>query len=255
MGNSCCSSKSRARHKVKRTSSLPTNLPPQQVVVTASTPALPEPEQPQWNREEIERIVDACEVELKQLIATTEASPLPLHAQKPGIYIYGIDTARGFLMKSVWECPHPPETVLAFTQDNSFRLTWDPNLAECRHVGDVDAHISLTYERYNKILVVSARDILSAGKTCPIDIGLLDISVSVEIPEIPAEKGVVRARLFVGGYHILPTAQGSLVTLYNEMDFGGAIPRKLLVMMSARTLTGWVEAFNMGIAKFAVKDR
>jgi len=154
-------------------------------------------------------------------------------------------------MKSVWECPHAPEVVLAFTQNNEVRLTWDPNLAECRHIGDVDAAISLTYERYHKILVVSARDLLSAGKTCPIDKGLLDVSVSVEIPEIPPIKNVVRARLFVGGYHIVPTEQGSLVTLYNEMDFGGAIPRKLLVLMSARTLTGWVEAFNAAIAKYS----
>ncbi len=245
MGN-CCSSKSKPRRRTSKDDSNPTILSPQPVGPTASSPLPTEPGRP---ASDIERQMEACEQEMKALIATTEANPLPLHAEKPGIRIYGAETGRGFLMKSVWECPYSPEIVLQFTKNYSLRLTWDVNLAECRNVGDVNPDISLKYERYNKILVVSSRDLLTASKVCHLDNGLLDVSVSVEIPEIPPVKGTIRAHLFIGGYHIVPTAQGSLVTLYNEMDFGGAIPRRLLVMMSARTLTGWVEAFNVGIAK------
>ena len=239
MGN-CYGSK----HKPKGRLSKGQPPQPQPAPPTDSTPRPSE-----WPASDIERQIEACELELKTLIATTEANPLPLHAEKPGIRIYGTETGRGFLMKSVWECQFSPQIVLQFTRNHALRLTWDVNLAECRNVSDVNPQISLKYERYNKILVVSARDLLTAGKVCPIDNGFLDVSVSVTIPEIPPVKGIVRAHLFVGGYHIVPTAQGSLVTLYNEMDFGGAIPRKLLVIMSAKTLTGWVEAFNVAIAQ------
>lgn len=242
MGN-CYGSKSKRRIPKPLSPSRPTDP-------TDSTPPIPPSMPSQWPKSTIERQLEACEQELKALIATTEANPLPLCAEKPAIRIYGTETHRGFLMKSVWDCPFSPQIVLQFTRNYGLRVTWDVNLEECRNVGDVSPDISLKYERYNKILVVSARDLLTASKLCPIDTGLLDASVSVEIPDIPPVKGIVRAQLFVGGYHIVPTEQGSLVTLYNEMDFGGAIPRRLLVLMSARTLTGWVEAFNVGIAKY-----
>ena len=247
MGNRlCCGGKKTSRSAHSRPALEPKN-------VTMPTASTPRSTVARWDTEEIVRTVDACEQELKELIARTEVSPLPLCSQKPGIHIYGIDTPRGFLMKSVWDCPCPPHTVLAFTRDDATRLTWDPTLAECRQVMDITDEIGVTYERYNKIVIVSARDILSAGKLCSVDDGLLDVSVSIQMTDFPPVPGVVRAHLYVGGYHIRPTPQGSLVSLYNEMDFGGAIPRKLLVKMSAMTLTGWVTSFNQAIVKYAAE--
>ena len=241
MCKNCFKSKGSAKHQ---------KVPPPSIPVTPRFLPAPEPEpQLQWNKEEIERRIDFCEVELKQLIATTETSPLPLCAQKPGISIYGKETARGFLMKSEWECPHSPEAVLAFIQNNTLRLTWDPNLAECRRVGDVNAQVRLLYECDNEQFVPCPRDFLYAGKTCSYNGDRLYVKVSVEIAAIPPIPGHVRAHLFVGGYHLRPTAPGTLVTLYSEMDFGGGTPNRLLVKASSTTLKAWIEAFNQGIAR------
>ena len=230
----------------------PVITPKSNVRVTPHT----EPEENKWDQEEnktIQSLVAACETELKQLIATPETFPDP-HAYKPGINIYGKETPRGFLMKSEWKCPHSPETVLAFIQNNTLRPIWDPYLAECLSKGLVKDNIQLTYERDNVKFIPSPRDILYAGKVCPHDNGLLYVKVSVERQDIPLEEGVIRTNLFVGGYHILPTDQGSLVTLYSEMDFGGAVPKEVLVKASAKRLLGWVEAFNEKIASLRPLD-
>ena len=196
------------------------------------------------------REVGKCEQEFKALIETTEAKPLPLHVQKSGVSVFGTDTPRGFLMKSVWKCPYSPIVILAFTRNDSLRLSWDPNLAECRSIGFPTEEIEVKYERYKKILAVSQRDLLSAGQICTLPDGsFLDMSVSVEMPEIPPVEGIVRAHLFLGGYHIKACEGGATVALYNEIDYGGALPNKLLVTMSARTLTGFAEAFNTALSQ------
>jgi len=221
------------------------------VVTPVITPrAEPEENKLEEENKTIQSLVAACETELKQLIATPETFP----DQKPGIDIYGKETPRGFLMKSEWECPHSPETVLAFIQNNTLRPIWDPYLAECLSKGLVKDNIQLTYERDNVKFIPSPRDILYAGKVCPHDNGLLYVKVSVERQDIPLEEGVIRTNLFVGGYHILPTDQGSRVTLYSEMDFGGAVPKEVLVKASAKRLLGWVEAFNEKIASLRPLD-
>ena len=216
------------------------------VVTPVITPrAEPEENKLEEENKTIQSLVAACETELKQLIATPETFP----DQKPGIDIYGKETPRGFLMKSEWECPHSPETVLAFIQNNTLRLTWDPNLAECRRVGEVNAQVRLLYECDNEKFVPCPRDFLYAGKTCSYNGDRLYVKVSVEIAAIPPIPGHVRAHLFVGGYHLRPTAPGTLVTLYSEMDFGGGTPNRLLVKASSTTLKAWIEAFNQGIAR------
>lgn len=194
--------------------------------------------------------MEACVTEFRSAIRSTEEKPLPLQIQRPGIHIYGTDTKRGFLLKSVWESPYPAETVLAFTQNTALRLTWDVNLAERYAVGNVTEDISISYERYRKILGVAQRDLLSAGKTCKLEDGsILDASVSVEVADIPVNEGIIRAHLYMGGYHIRPTAHGCSISLYNDINYGGALPNKLLVPMSARTMLGFIEAFNTSLAK------
>lgn len=151
-------------------------------------------------------------------------------------------------MKSVWTSTFPPETVLAFAQNNSLRLNWDSNLAERRTIGCVTEEIRITYERYRKILGVAQRDMLTAGKTgILVDGSLLDWSVSVEIAEIPVISEVIRAHLYLGGYHIQATPEGSRIALYNEVNYGGALPNKLLVPMSARTMLSFVQSFNTAL--------
>lgn len=252
MGNShvpCCGSKPRPRqlpHKAKKQ----TNRPDQDRTCPPSPASSSRSHMTRWNSVQIERQVYACEQEFKALIGSTEASPLPLHAQKPGVCIYGTDTPRGFLMKSVWTSPYAPEAVLAFAQNNFLRLAWDQNLAERRTVGNISTEIRITYERYRKILGVSQRDMLCAGKTCILrDGSLLDVSVSVEIPEMPKVSDLIRAQLYLGGYHIQTSPQGSLVALYNEVNYGGVLPNKLLVPMSARTMLSFVHSFNTALSQ------
>jgi hypothetical protein len=254
MGNAnllCCSSKPKQRKYRTKPSASSTTI---EFLPTARavTPAPAVTSQSGWDETAILRAVETCEREFTALIATTEEKPLPLHVQKAGVQVFGIETTRGFLMKSVWECPYSPQDVLAFTKNDSLRLSWDPNLAECRIIGLVTSEIEVKYERYKKILAVSQRDLLSAGKSCTLSDGsLLDMSVSVELPAIPPLEGIVRAHLFLGGYHIKASELGARVALYNEINYGGSLPNKLLVTMSARTLTGFAEAFNAGLTKSA----
>lgn len=255
MGNAnvlCCGSKpKRQKYNIKPEVSTaaidfqPTARPLSPAVPSASDKS------PRWAVSEIVREVKACEQEFKTLIENTEGKQLPLHVQKAGISVFGTETYRGFLMKSVWKCPYSPEVVLAFTRNDSLRLSWDQNLAECRSIGFPTEEIEVKYERYKKIFAVSQRDLVSAGQICTLPDGsLLDMSVSVKIAEIPPIEGIVRAHLFLGGYHIKACEEGATVALYNEINYGGALPNKLLVTMSARTLTGFAEAFNTALAQW-----
>lgn len=255
MGNRtaiCCGSKPRPRKPSNKAKNLFSSVDLRQATSCPPSPASSYTtfETTRWNSTEIIKQVEACEQDFYALIDRTEATPLPLHAQKPGIQIYGTDTSRGFLMKSVWTSTFSPEVVLAFAQNNFLRLSWDPNLAERRTIGCVTEEIRITYERYKKILGVAQRDMLSAGKMCRLrDGSLLDWSVSVEIAELPVVQDVIRAHLYLGGYHIQATPQGSLIALYNEVNYGGALPNKLLVPMSARTMLSFVQSFNTALAQ------
>lgn len=242
MGSCCtCASKD-----VSRPGNIP-NTPRRIAVVTPQT----EPVEPNEDLEENKAIKDAldtCEGELKELITEPEAYFGTQVNKDPELWVK--ETEQGLLMKLRWECPCSPEAVLAFTQNTSIRTSWDPYLAECSDLSDPKANIKLTYELDNVRFIPSPRDLLYAGKTIPCDDGLLYVQVSAEIPEKPPVKGLVRAQLSIGGYHICPTASGSLVTLYSEMDFGGAVPKEAMIEACKKRRLGWVKAFNLGIAQF-----
>lgn len=78
---------------------------------------------------------------------------------------------------------------------------------------------------------------------------MADVSVSVEIPEMPKVSDLIRAQLYLGGYHIQTSPQGSLIALYNEVNYGGVLPNKLLVPMSARTMLSFVHSFNTALSQ------
>lgn len=265
MGNQalCCGSKPNKRKKTKELSTRPSeptprrspetpkdfsaaakSFPPREI--TTETPCPPEVP---WDTGAILAAVDAAFSELAELTVTSES--MKQHVNKPDMRIYGTETRRGFLMKSCWEVPYPPETVLKFENNNEFRLMWDPNVAELREVGHVTGEVGINYERYKKMMIVSQRDLLTAGRASKFKNGILDVSVSVEVKTEPEIRGMVRAQLFVGGYDIQPTETGSSVTLYSEMDFGGSVPKSMLVHMSALTLPGFIKAFREGLDKYA----
>jgi hypothetical protein len=106
------------------------------------------------------------------------------------------------------------------------------------------------YQRYKKVLTVSPRDMLLAIKTFPLNNAVVDVAVSIDLPERPVAEGVVRAKVHMGGFFAESRAEGGTrVIAATEIDFGGVIPRAMMLRMSAMAMPTYIRRLMEGVTK------
>lgn len=178
-----------------------------------------------------------------------KAKGLEVIVSNPGLQVYGRTCERGYFIKTVWETSISRDHVMGFIRKYEERPTWDPNLTECSLLSFTNG-VSLVYQRYKKVLTVSPRDMLLAIKTFPLNNAVVDVAVSIDLPERPVAEGVVRAKVHMGGFFAESRAEGGTrVIAATEIDFGGVIPRAMMLRMSAMAMPTYIRRLMEGVTK------
>lgn len=178
-----------------------------------------------------------------------KAKGLEVIVNNPGLQVYGRTCSRGYVIKTVWETSISRDYVMGFIRKYEERPLWDPNLTECSLLSFTNG-VSMVYQRYKKVLTVSPRDMLLAIKTFPLNNAVVDVAVSIDLPERPVAEGVVRAQVHMGGFFAESRAEGGTrVIAATEIDFGGVIPRAMMLRMSAMAMPTYIRRLMEGVMK------
>lgn len=169
-----------------------------------------------------------------------------------GFTVHSKENATGYTVISSWNLPFTPQTVVKFMRQSHLKQHWDRNVQEARKVSDITPEISVFYQVYRKILMMSQRDMLVVSKLTPLGAGWLEVCSSIESPMFPERKSVVRARVSLGGYYIdsiEPDLNGNVshCVSINETDFGGSVPKRMLLNFSIKHIPMYVKAMVQGI--------
>ena len=220
---------------------------------SSPTPPPPPPTDPRswFDLKAVTKSLDLALLELlKELEVPAAQDPtLELLINTEDFKVFGKDTEHGLMLKTNWTVPYSPDVYISFIRDFEARKRWDRNIEECRKLCYLAPDISINYQRYKKMMVVSKRELLVACRTVPLGDSVLDVSCSVETEEIPVAEDVVRARLHLGGYHVQPCEAGTKITAISVMDFGGAVPKPVLKRMSAFGLLLFTKALGTALAR------
>lgn len=183
-----------------------------------------------------------------QALSVISDTSLPLLADVDDIQVYGKTSDRGYFLKSVWRCEVPKERVIAFVRKYELRPTWDSNLAECRVVATGEG-VRLTYHRLKQVFTVSPRDFVAATKGYENANALIEVATSVNYPAIPTVDKIIRAKIYFGVFCAESEAARTRITTATEIDFGGVIPKALMLKMSARFTPTYVKNMRAGLQK------
>ena len=174
---------------------------------------------------------------------------LPLLVDTGEVQVYGKTSERGYFLKSVWQSQIPNDRIIAFVKRYEHRPKWDGNLVECRVVG-AEGGLMLTYHRMKKVFTVAPRDFIVASKSYTHGNTLIEVATSVTNANFPPVDNVIRAKIYFGAFSAerLPSGCTKVVTV-TEIDFGGALPRALMMQMSARYSPSYVKTLIAGLTK------
>jgi len=220
--------------------------------VTATTPEVSSSAKYQgWD---LPSICQGLSDALTQLLAIAEdTDSIPLLVNKPEVQVYGKDSGRGFLTKTSWTLAQSPAQFLAFLRESDLRCKWDSNVEQCCALAQLPDQVTVSYERYKKVALVSQRDVVIASMTQRCGDAWAVVSTSVSSSH-PTTSGVLRATMHVGGHWIKPLEQGCEVVSVSELDFGGALPVALLVKMSAMAMPGYIKAMQSALQTYTLAD-
>jgi hypothetical protein len=179
---------------------------------------------------------------------------LELKVRKDNVNVWARETPDGFILKAVWKVPHSSEVYMGYLRDLSQKMSWDSNLEETRLICNLSADVSVSYQRYKKVIPVSPRDFVIASKFERLPGSLLDISTSVESHLYPTNSAAVRARLLFGGYYLETIGQDeqsniTRVVSISETDFGGNLPKSLVKSMAALKMSTFVTSIDKALRK------
>lgn len=182
------------------------------------------------------------------VLKVIKAKDLDLLLSNADLRVYGRLTPRGYFIKTVWQTPLPPDTVMRFIRKYEERPTWDPNLTACSLLSAVNG-VSFVYQRYKKVLTVSPRDMVLGIKTYTLKDAMIDVAVSMDLPEYPVYEEAVRAQVYMGGFYAETTRDGTRVIAATEIDFGGVIPKVMMMRMSAMAMPTYIKRLMAGVQR------
>merc|ERR1711879_283834 len=125
------------------------------------------------------------------------------------------------------DLPADAKTVLKTTEDLDGRKKWDELFISGKVVQQLDdSHQVLHFKFKSPSMVASNRDFVMARSVRENEDGSISANhVSVEHPDVPAEKGFVRGEIDVSGYYIVPTGENSCKCYYVvQLDPKGWLP-------------------------------
>jgi hypothetical protein len=190
------------------------------------------------------------------LLMTEEG--MELKVNKSNVNVWTKETPEGFVLKTVWRVPYSLDVYMDYLKDFSQKVKWDDNLEEAKLICNLSSDVSITYQRYKRVIPISPRDFVIASQLERLPGAILDLSTSVESVMYPVDPAIVRARLLFGGYFVesMQRDEDSNITKVisiSETDFGGNLPKNMVKTMAALKMSSYVTSIDRELKKFLSK--
>lgn len=194
--------------------------------------------------------LQALEVAYKATVELVQSEDLDQLVDSGNVKVSGKVSERGYFLRTESETVVGKEKVVEFFNRAEHRPTWDTNMEACRVISQ--GEYTVVYQLFKKVLAVSPRDMVLAAKLFSQGQALLVVSTSIETPECPPKDNVIRARVYSGGLWVETTEQGlTRIVLVTEIDFGGVIPKSVMLRMSAINMPPYIKALTQALLKDA----
>ncbi|XP_047133452.1 uncharacterized protein LOC100208202 isoform X1 [Hydra vulgaris] len=138
----------------------------------------------------------------------------------------------------------PPDTVFKAVSNPVVRTYYDNMLKKISIVRQISERNKIVYMLYetNKCFVKQARDFCVLHAERKEEKRFVLAATSVEIPDCPTVKDIVRGRIYSSGWIIEPLSKEgmscSMVTYISQVDFGGRLPTRLVNYIGKRQPLG-----------------
>ncbi|XP_065662101.1 uncharacterized protein LOC100208202 isoform X3 [Hydra vulgaris] len=138
----------------------------------------------------------------------------------------------------------PPEAVFKAVSNPIVRTYYDNLLKKITVVRQISERNKIVYMLYetNKCFVKQARDFCVLHAERKEEKRFVLAATSVEIPDCPTVKDIVRGKIYSSGWIIEPHSKEgmscSMVTYISQVDFGGRLPTRLVNYIGKRQPLG-----------------
>ncbi|KAM4663434.1 START domain-containing protein 10-like [Discoglossus pictus] len=121
------------------------------------------------------------------------------------------------------------DTVFDVLHDVEYRKSWDMNVIETFHIGQVSANSDVGYHSWRCPKPLMNRDIVTLRSWLSLEDSFLVVSYSVKHRMYPPRHDMVRAISIQAGYLVIRTGRNSCKFTYTaQMDPRGSIPKWLV---------------------------
>ena len=171
---------------------------------------------------------------MEEWIAVNEKDDWKRGTDKKGLTVDGRQSSRDLsMMRCSTLMPFLPEDIFLTLCDGTLRQEYDPNIEITKNLEKLAANTYATYQKAKRIaLVISPRDfviITYFHKHENGDIRIIAFSEDSLAHLLPESKDIVRGELHLAGWHLEKTGEKeSRVTLIQELDFKGSIPKSAI---------------------------
>eukprot|EP01019_Chilodonella_uncinata_P004258 GABU01005149.1.p1 GENE.GABU01005149.1~~GABU01005149.1.p1 ORF type:complete len:422 (+),score=127.38 GABU01005149.1:65-1267(+) len=142
-----------------------------------------------------------------------------------------------------------PEKVFRLIYDLDIRTEWDNVLSNMKIFGKVNENVDHMYSLYRAPIGISNRDFCQRRTK---SVGYKGTAFiihfeSVDHPECPPLKGVIRAHTTISGYVIRPSTKfpgSTQMTIMTQTDIKGMVPKMIVNMAAAKAPSDWCKNFK-----------
>ena len=182
---------------------------------------------------------------------STEANLWAMTVNKPGTRVYQRKTGESpiCMIKAFCETNYSIETVFTAIWDVPIRVQWDELFKEFRLI-DSQEDYEVLYYMIKTPFGITKRDWVQRRiviRDWPEPGMLIMHFISMDHPDMPPRKGVIRAETIISGYILRPVTENSCtVTIISQNDIKGLIPKMLVNKVAAKAPADWVSNMNKG---------
>jgi hypothetical protein len=153
------------------------------------------------------------------------------------------------MVKAFCEVPYPQEIVFKAIWDTNVRRQWDAVFHEFKLIDSQEFHDSLYY-MIKTPLGITKRDWIQRRthlRDYPGPGNITAHFVSIDHPEVPPIKGVIRAATLVSGYVFRSSGPNSCsLTIISQNDVKGLIPKMIVNRVASKAPADWVKSLYKG---------
>jgi len=153
------------------------------------------------------------------------------------------------MVKAFCQVPYPQEVVFRAIWDTNVRRQWDAVFNEFKLIDSHEFHDTLYYMIKTPI-GITKRDWVQRRthlRDYPGPGNIIAHFISIDHPDVPPIKGVIRAATIVSGYIFRSTGPNTTdLTIISQNDIKGLIPKMIVNRVASKAPADWVKSLYKG---------